>query len=157
MKYTLGQVKEILPISQDTYRHWKITLPPLNGRNGHTRCFSPGDLLAMAIVKTLTEEVGIRVGNLQSVAIELFAHCDSGSWAGLERSTLVINQPPRARVTSVPESQAVTVDGIAIVLPCRPIITGLRQRLLLGRESTDQEPLRFPPTALSGGQRRQGA
>lgn len=156
MKYTLGQVKEILPISQDTYRHWKITLPPLGGRNGHTRCFSLGDLLALAIVRTLTEEVGIRVGNLQSVAVELFEHCDSSSWAALERSTFVIDQS-RARVSPVPEAQALTLDGLAIVLPCRPIIAGLRKRLLLEREPTEQEPLRFPPTALPGGQRRRGA
>jgi hypothetical protein len=156
MKYTLGQVKEILPISQDTYRHWKIILVPLSGRNGHTRCFSLGDLLAMAIIKTVAEEVGIRVGSLQSVAVELFAHCDSSSWAGLERSTFVIDQS-RARVTSVPESQALTLDGLAIVLPCRPIIAGLRQRLLLGREEPEQELLRFPPTALPGSHRRQGA
>jgi hypothetical protein len=156
MKYTLGQVKEILPISQDTYRHWKITLSPLSGRNGHTRCFSLGDLLAMAIVKTLTEEIGIRVGNLQAVAVELFGHCDSSSWAGLERSTFVIEQT-HARVNLVPEAQALTLDRPIIVLPCRPIIAGLRERLLLGRELAEQEPLRFPPTALPGGQRRQGA
>jgi DNA-binding transcriptional MerR regulator len=156
MKYTLGQVKEILPISQDTYRHWKITLSPLSGRNGHTRCFSPGDLLAMAIVKALTEEIGIRVGSLQSIAVALFEHCDNSSWAGLERSTLVIDQT-RAQVNSTPEAQPLTLDGIAVILPCRPIVAGLRERLLLGRELAEQENLRFPPTVLPGGQRRQGA
>ena len=153
MKFTLGQVKEILPISQDTYRHWKTILPPLAARNGHTRCFMPGDLLALAVVRTLTEDVGIRVGNLQSTAIAIFDECNRNSWAGAERLALVV-EPLRSRAATVSESQPPAMETTAIVLPLRPIVSHLRARLALGYEGPQQEPLRFPPTAVSAGRRR---
>jgi DNA-binding transcriptional MerR regulator len=156
MKFTPGQIREILPISQDTFRHWKSILPPLAGRNGYTRCFSPGDLLAMAAIKMLTEDLGIRVGTLQALSTDLFDQLNRNSWTGLERSTLIV-EPLRGCVSTVPEAQPQIPDALAILLPCRPIIAGLRERLLLEHEEPKQEPLRFPPTAVTGERRRGGA
>ena len=152
MKFTPGQVQEALGLSKATFRHWKEALPPLDGRNGYTPCFTPGDLLAMAVVKNLTEEVGIRVSSLRVIASDLFQHCSRNSWAGLERSTLII-EPLRARVSSAPEVQSAPLEGLAIVLPLRPIIAALRERLLLEQPEPQQELLRFPPTALEGAAR----
>jgi DNA-binding transcriptional MerR regulator len=152
MKLTLGQVKEILPLSQDTYRYWKSTIAPLAGRNGHTRCFSAGDLLAMAAVKTLTEDLGIQVGTLQPFAADLFAHCNQNSWAALERSTLVFELAGR-RVDLAPDTQSQPLDRVAFVVPCRPMVMRLQERLALGLEDSLQEPLRFPPTALATARR----
>jgi hypothetical protein len=76
---------EVLGLSPDTFRHWKHALPPLGGRNGYTPCFSPGDLLAMALIRTLTEDLGIRVGKLDELSTQLFEQC-SEPWAILERS-----------------------------------------------------------------------
>jgi hypothetical protein len=154
MKFTPGQVREILKISQDTYRHWKGTLPPLAGRNGYTPCLSPGDLSAMAAIWALTEDAGIRVGSLRVAAGGLFEHCDRDSWAALERSTLVI-ELSRGRVVSVPETQPPpATEEIAVVLPCRPIIAALRERLLMEQADTPQGALRFPPTALANARRK---
>ncbi|MEA2859230.1 MAG: hypothetical protein QOC72_1269 [Methylobacteriaceae bacterium] len=152
MKFTPGQVKEILSISQDTFRHWKNTFAPMAGRNGYTPCFSSGDLLTMAVIKTLTEEVGIRVGELRGIGGTLFEHC-SQPWAGLERTVLLID-PLKARVTPSPEGQAITMDGLTIAVPLRSIVAGLREHLLLEQPEASQEPLRFPPTAIGGRGRR---
>ena len=108
MKYTPAQAQETLSLSPATFRHWKTALPPLSGRNGYSPCFTPGDLLAMAVVKTLTEDIGIRVGNLRGLAIELFGHC-SQPWAGLERAVLVID-PYRQRVSVAPEMQPLALS-----------------------------------------------
>jgi hypothetical protein len=153
MKFTPGQVQETLQLSQATFRHWRRALPPLGGRNGHTPCFTSGDLLAMAVVKAITEDGGTRVGRLHGVAGALFEHCAGSSWAALERSTLII-ELSRARVNSVPEIQPVPVDRLAIILPYRPIIAALRERLLMEQVEVPQGTLRFPPTALAGDRRR---
>jgi hypothetical protein len=147
MKLTPGQLQEILQLSPATFRHWKSALAPLGGRRGYTPCFSPGDLLAMALVKTLTEDVGIRVGNLRWLAADLFAHC-SQPWAGLERSTLIV-EPLMQHVTLGSETQPHGLERLAIIIPLRPIIAALRERLLLERSDTQQAPLRFPPTAVA--------
>lgn len=156
MKFTPGQVREMLPISQDAYRHWRGALSPLRGRNGHTACFTPGDLLAMAAVKAFTEDVGIRVGNLQPVSVDVFEHCNQHPWAALERSALIF-EPTLPRVSVVPEAQPQALAGLAVVLPFRPMIVRLREYLLLNHEAPQQEMLRFPPTAVLGKRGRRSA
>src|SRR5260370_34646817 len=153
MKFTPGQAQEILRLSPATFRHWKGALPPLGGRNGYAPCFTLGDLLAMAVVKILTEDVAIRVGSLHALALELFEHCARNSWAGLERMTLIIELAP-ARVSSIPETQPVPLDGLAISIPLRPLISVLRARLLLERAQTQHDTMRFPPTAIARTRRR---
>ena len=153
MKLTPGQVQEILQLSPAALRHWKKALPPLGGRKGYTPCFSLGDLLAMATVKALTEDVGIPVGNLRALAGDLFEHCNRNSWTVLERSTFIL-EPLQGRLSAVPEGQPIVLDGLAVVLPCRPIILRLREHLLLEHEESHQEPWRFPPTAVAGKLRR---
>ena len=152
MNFTPGQVQDMLGLSPATFRHWKKELPPLRGRNGYKPCFSPGDLLAIALIKVLTEEVGINVSRLSGLAIEIFKHL-SQSWAGLERSILVI-EPTRHRVSTAPEMQALSIDALAITVPLRPIVASLRGRLLREQPDDQQEPLRFPPNAV--GRTRQG-
>lgn len=155
MKYTPGQAQETLQLSPATFRHWKRALPPLGGRNGYSPCFTPGDLLAMAVVKTLTEDIGIRVGSLQGLAVDLFEHC-SQPWAALERTVLIV-EPLRPRVMSVPETQPLALESLTIAVPLRPIITTMRECLLREQAETQQEPLRFPPTAVGGVARRSGS
>ncbi len=149
MKLSPGQVREVLGLSQDTYRHWKAALPPLANRNGYRPCFTHGDLFAMALVKALTDDAGVQVGALHAVAASLFDHCGKHSWAELERSTLVL-ELARVRATFVPEQQLPQFDGIGLVVPCRRIVLDLRERLLMDKEPVDQGNLHFPPTVVSG-------
>jgi len=111
--------------------------------------------LAMAVVKSLTEDIGIRVGNLRGLAIELFGQC-SQPWAGLERAILIID-PYRQRVSVAPETQPLALDGLVIAMPLRAIVASLRERLLLEQTDVQQEPLRFPPVPLGGDARRSGS
>jgi len=151
MKFTPGQIQDILGLSPATFRHWKKELPPLRGRNGYTPCFSPGDLLAIALIKTLTEKVGISVSRLNGLAADLFSHL-SQSWAGLERSVLVI-EPNRHQVSTFSETQMRSCDALTISVPLRPIIAALREHLLLEQPEDKQKTLRFPPSAVGGTRR----
>jgi hypothetical protein len=152
MKLSPGQVRDVLGLSQDTFRHWKKALPPLAGRNGYRPCFTHGDLFALALVKALTDDAGVQVGALHAVAAGLFNHCDRHSWAELERSILIL-ELANVMVTFTQETHVPQLTGIGIVVPCRPIVVELRERLLMDKESTDQGNLRFPPTVVSGAAR----
>jgi hypothetical protein len=148
MNLTPGQVQGLLGLSRAAFRHWKEALPPLAGRNGHRPCFSLGDLFAMALIKAMTDDAGVRIGALDAVSGRLFEQCGRQSWAGLERSILVI-ELARVRVEFAPESQIPQLGGIGIVVQCGPIVTDLRERLLMDKEEPDQGSLRLAPTIIA--------
>jgi hypothetical protein len=148
MKLTPGQVREVLGLSQDAFKHWKKVLPPLIGRNGYRPCFTHGDLIAMALVKALTEDACVQVGALEIVSTSLFDQCSKQSWAALERTVLIL-ELPRIRVDFVPEQSNLQVAGIGIVVPCGPIVSDLRARLLMDKGDVSQGNLRFPPTVIA--------
>lgn len=156
LKLTPGQLREMLDLTKDTYRHWKQALAPLAGRNGYRPCFSTGDLLAVAMVKALVETAGIKVSTLQPVAGELFRICNEMPWASLERSSLVLD-PAEGRLDVVAEMKSQRTEGLAILLACRPIVTQLRARLLTGQHEEVQRPLHFPPAVVTGERRKTGS
>ena len=106
----------------------------------------------MAVVKTLTEDVGVRVGSIRGLAVELFRNC-AQPWAGLERAVLIID-PQKQRVSVAPETQPFALSGMIVAVPLRPIVVSLRERLLLEQTDAQQEPLPFPPMAVNGDMRR---
>lgn len=156
MKFTPGQVRETLGLTKATFRHWKEALPPLGGRNGYSPCFTPGDLLSMAVVKALIEDAGVHVGALQPIADVLFRICNTTAWAALERSALIL-ELAEARVSVTPEDQARLTDGISIHVPCRPIIWQLRERLLTEQGEGLQQTLRFPLATVGENRRSVGS
>src|SRR6266568_5159474 len=102
MKLTPGQVQTLLSLPPETFRHWKKVLPPLWQRNGYSPCFSLGDVLAMALIKAMTDDAAIPVKALRAVSGNLFEQCGRQAWAGFERSMLVV-ELPRVRVEFVSE------------------------------------------------------
>lgn len=155
MNLTPGQLREILDLSEDTFRHWRRAIPALAGRNGHRPCFTHGDLMATAVVKSVVEEAGIKVGALSGIAPELFRLCQETAWAALERAVLVI-EPANCQVGLAASSLIPSPNSpIAIHVPCGPIVARVRARLLAEQPAEDQQPLRFPPAAI-GRARRPG-
>jgi hypothetical protein len=152
MNLTPGQVLGLLGLSRATFRHWKEALPPLARRNGHGPCFSLGDLFAMALIKAMTDDLGIPVRALHTISASLFEQCSRQSWAGFERSSLVV-ELARVRVEFAPESQIPQFGGIGIVVPCGPIVAALRERLLMNQEEPDQGSLRLAPTIVASDSR----
>lgn len=148
IRYTPGQLRNAMAIPQETYRHWKKALAPLQRRTGHSPCFAAGDLLATAIVRALTVDFGIRVGAISAVADALFEACNAASWPMLERSKLIADLA-NGRLQFRPELENVIFETPVIVIPLRPLVGYLRHALLADGGGDNQETLRFPPTALS--------
>jgi hypothetical protein len=132
-------------VPQETYRHWKKALAPLRRGTGHSPCFTPGDLLSVAIVRVLTVDLAVRVGALSAIAEALFEACNAISWPILERSKLNIDLAT-GRLQISPELENVVSETPVIVIPLRPLVSHLRGALLTDGEVDNQETLRFPPT-----------
>lgn len=155
MKLTHGQVRGALNLSQDALRHWKTVIVPLSVRKGRRACFSLGDLLALAIIKTLTDQFGVPVGNLEVVASALFEQCGQHSWTRFERQAALIN-PNSWSLSFVFDGQIPQLTGPVIVIPCAPIIASLRTALLVEQPDDPQVSLKFPLAAVSVERRSAG-
>ena len=52
----------------ETYRNWRKLLTPLQRPSAPRNCYSAGDVLAMAVIHTMTKDFSIRIGALTTVA-----------------------------------------------------------------------------------------
>jgi hypothetical protein len=145
--YTPGQLRGAMTIPQETYRHWKKALPPLRRGAGHSPCFTAGDLLAVAIVRVLTDDFAIRVGALSGIAEALFETCNVVSWPALERSKLIADLA-HGRLQIRPELENIVLERPVLIVPLRSLVSYLRDALLTDGRADAQEMLRFPPTPL---------
>jgi len=145
--YTPGQLRDAMVLPQETYRHWKKALIPLRRGSGHSPCFTAGDLLAVAVVRVLTDGFSIRVGALSTIADALFEACNAVSWPTLERSKLIADLA-KGRLQIRPELENAIFEEPVLVVPLRPLVGHLRDALLTDGGAENQETLRFPPTPL---------
>lgn len=155
MKLTPGQIRQALGLSQDAFRGWRATLPPLQGRTGYSPCFTPADLLALAIVKALVEGAGIRVGALTPVAATLFEITNQTSWPLLQRSVLIFNLRA-GEIALVPETQPPGTAWVELRVACRPIVAMLEEWLRGAQTDDNQHVLRFPLSSFEGERRAAG-
>jgi hypothetical protein len=156
VRYTPGQLREIVGLSVETYRHWKRVLPPFLNRRGYAPCFSIGDLLAASVLRRLTDNCGVRVGYLGKISTEISRFCNTSSWATLEGRVLVVDISGGTCRTVKDQSEARSQD-IAISCPLDPILAELRDALLRSQPSASESQLMFPPTHVGGDSRRRGA
>lgn len=147
VQYTPGQLRSATSIAPETYRHWRKALAALRRDRGHSPCFTSGDLVAIAVVRTLCVDLGIRVGGLSRIANALFDVCNASPWPVLERGKLLFDLP-NGQVHFQPELANTIGEGALVIVPLRLIVARLRDQLLAVRESDDQQMLRFPPTGL---------
>lgn len=148
MRYTPAQVKEALEIKEETLRHWRKALPPINDKRGYGACFTPGDLLALKVVSQL-RSLGLKVGQMTPHALALFAACSQSAWFGLEDKVLVFDQDSLEMVPAAKEGGG--AHQTRVVVPLSPLIHELRQRLSEEETPRSQSEIAFPPVGVAQG------
>ena len=149
MHYTPCQLRETVGITQETYRHWRKALSPLSRVCGRGAYFTPGDLVAVAVVRVLCTDLDMRVRTLSSLAEALFKTCRTTPWPTLERGHLDLDIPGGTVDFKIDNSPA-PVDGVAVSVPLRSIINRLQAHFIDIGAPDPQHTLRFPPTAVQG-------
>ena len=143
--FTPGQLRDAAAVPPETYRHWKKVLTPLRRNTRQSPCFTAGDLLAVAIVRTMTG-FSVRVGSISEIAEELFRLCNDTSWPILERSRMIIDLVNK-RLELRPESEDIGLNSPTLVCPLRPLVDQLRAALLTDG-GPEQQRLYLPPVPL---------
>lgn len=132
----------------ETYRNWRKLLTPLQRPSAPRNCYSAGDVLAMAVIHTMTKDFSIRIGALTTVAEGLFKTCNDHSWLALERSKVVI-LPGEGTIEFHADEAPVHFRESALVVVLRPLIERIHEALLAGQAAGEQGMFPFRPAALS--------
>ena len=91
MHYTPDQLRGTVGLSKETLRYWKHVLPGFLREKCHGPVFSPGDDLAVAVPRRLTQRYGLRIGHLNSVSRCIFDVCNETPWDELIDKGLVVD------------------------------------------------------------------
>lgn len=148
MRYTPSQVRHVVGITQETLRHWRRTLPSLVGLKGHAPVFRPGQLLGLAVVRVLVEDLGLSVGALRAAECDIFDICSSPQWIRLAQGHLLV-RPIEGQVIFVVKVSDNDLERPAILIPLEPIVTALRLALLEVAPEEAQQSMAFPPVEMT--------
>jgi hypothetical protein len=140
LRLTPQQVAQVAQLSDQTLRHWRQVLPPLAGLNGYTPCFTPGDALALLVLRHLVKVMGISVGTLASASTGLFDLCRNTSWPYLAERRLLV-QVERGEVSILTNDSE--LDDPAILIPMRPFADRLQSVWASSFSPADQLPFQF--------------
>ena len=148
MRYTQGQVRDLLDLSVDGFRTWRELIPALAVHKGHGPTFTPGDVVVLAIIGELVKDYGVRVGLMADRFDRLFTGCRGQSWVSLETCVVVLARDA-IRVADASASTALLAGAATgIVIHCAPIVARLRTALVASEVEQQQGFLQFPPTAV---------
>lgn len=155
MRFTQSQIRELLSISVDALRTWRDAIPALAAHKGHAPSFTPGDVVAMAIVAELVRNFGVRVSSVGSRFDQLFRECHGKSWLSLETCVVLI-EADRIRLVSASAPARPSPDASTLCVPCGPIVSRLQSALTATEADLAQGHLQLPPTAIGSQTERRG-
>lgn len=155
MRYTQSQIRELLSISVDALRTWRDAIPALAAHKGHSPSFTPGDVVAMAIVAEPVRDFGVRVGTVGGRFDQLFRECRGKSWLSLETCVALI-EADSIRLADAGTSTRPSPDASTLCVPCGPIVSRLQSALTATEADLAQGYLQFPPTAIGPQTERRG-
>ena len=143
MYYTPGQLRDTVGLSKEAFRHWKRVVPAFANGKGHAPTFSPGDVLASAVLRKLTDTMGVRIGHLSEITPVIFRVCNRSSWEELIGKYLLIDLQEHSCVAANDPSRPDA--DLLVVCAMSPLIKSLQSDLLSGQTSAhvriDSSPL----------------
>jgi hypothetical protein len=156
VQLTPGQLRSVIGLSVEAYRHWKRVLPPFVARKGYAPSFSLGDVLAASILRRLTERGGIRIGHLKKISSDLIRLCNTASWPALKGQLLVIDLH-KGTCQIAKDQLGVTREDVIVLCPLDPVMAELRDALQHRQPSLGQGHLLFPLAEIGRASRMQGS
>jgi len=148
VEFTQAQVRKVLGIAPETFRHWQRVLPPLRKR-ARRQPLAHGDILALETVRVLVREVGVNSSAVALHSEAIFNYCNSNSWPALAQSRIQLTESGTDLVSQ--RAPLPTGKRLIVILQLAPLVDELSQRLL-GNPSHQPE-LKFPLVAVRSGRR----
>lgn len=136
-------------ISGTQLRNWKKCLPALKKKKGNTPSYSIGDVLALRMVRWLTESACISVSRLAPFSTALFKLCQVDAWPRVEHQLAVLNFETNSIETiSRNSTSAMQGMGGSLIIDIGKLVTALRAQYF-GAQLVGQSQLFHGPTQLN--------
>lgn len=139
MLLTQAQVRQLVEISEETFRTWRDVLPMLKRPKGKP-AFSLGDVLALRILRDMVTVLGMKISTVGPYGPELFELCDDAIAAQEAASHLKFGPDGFETLNNL--RKLVGLDQPTMLLPLRETIVALRSRLV--SQGVEQAALPFP-------------
>jgi hypothetical protein len=144
MRYTQGQIRALLGLSEETIRYWKRELSVLHDRRGHGAVYSLADLLALAAIQQITSLGGGRISLLTAVSDRIFEACERVIAPGHETAFLLIASD-QVFIATPDTPRQMSPEQTCFLVPVGAILTKLRRDLQGDMEVSPQLTLPLGP------------
>jgi len=145
--YTQEQARAVTGIGQEALRHWRKRVPYLAAKSGKAARFSFGDLIGLAVIREVTDKLGVSIGHVHDGIESLFKTLAEQSV--IQAGSIAILKSPDSSLIGR-DTQLGALGGVATVLvPLDPLIEDLRSKLLNGLRLPPQSVLPFFAEAVS--------
>lgn len=148
MQLTPGQLRRTVRLSKETFRHWRQVLPAIQSRRGRSAAFSPGDAVALSILRSLTDDWGIQISHLRSLSTEIFRLCNATPWVALETEALLIDVA-NSSCKLLRATAGITPEGTVLLCPLRSVMHQLREEFLHNEPPSVQGELQLAPITVN--------
>ena len=131
MYYTPGQLRDAVGLSEQKFRYWKQALPGLQRGKCHGPIYSPGDVLAVAVLCRLSQSCGVRIGHLKAVSRCIFDVCNKTPWNELADRGLVVDFGKQT-CSMVPKTgrAGFSENGAVVTYSMKPVVEMLQDDFL---------------------------
>lgn len=153
MRFTQGQIRELLSIPVETFRTWRGAIQALTQHRGHGPTFTPGDVVAIAVIAELVRDYGVRISAVEDRMDKVVNACHDLSWLELDPCCIVVGRD-FAKICILESLTLQNESDPILVVPCSPIIGRLRESLLAAEPENAQGHLQFPPAVIASNERR---
>lgn len=133
------QVRELLAIQDQQLRNWRKLLTSIGRKRSGQGVFDFAELLALAIIRRLVVDLGVRIGLITPVAQHLAEMCAAVSQEGA--MGLRVEFEPETERIAMARIDDPAPRTLVVLVPIGPIVKSLSSRLTLPADGPDGLPL----------------
>lgn len=141
MLLTQAQVRQLVAISEETFRTWRDVLAILQRKKGRP-AFTLADVVALRLAKDMVSALGMKISTIAPFGPDLFEICAVAVDALEAPELLKFSTNGFETSSSISEDE---IDKPIMLLPLRATILALRAELT--SQGDAQAPLPFPDAA----------
>ena len=147
IQFTQEQARAITGVSSQALRHWREVVPYLAKKSGKAARFGFADLVGIAAIQQLVENIGVSVGSVQLGIESMLCILAVTRPSELQNAVIVIGVDT-AEVRRMDELSGLRQSAPMLLVPCNPLLEKMRGYVLPELTINPQLNLPFPPQAV---------